>query len=221
MLQVQLDDYRAREEKSVTEKQDRYLEREGKLLKKLDEIVNWQQPAPQIHLPLNSTSMLGHQTGHHLGERCAPQNQSVVTTYQPQFALDGREAPTSVRLHHMQPAPHLSLHNPTTEVFRLSEHAANYRQAVPALGYQYHSQSSTLVSESAPSLSLRGQDDAVVPASTVNIPMQENQQTATHPTAAIAPMRPASNEHDQQLLSQQERNVIEPVISQGISKKFN
>lgn len=221
MLQVQLDDYRAREEKSVTEKQERYLEREDKLLKKLDEIGNWQQPTPQIPLPRNPTSMLGgHQTAEcllHPGERCAPQNQSV-TTYQPQFTWDGTEAPTSVRLHHMQSAPYSSLHNPTREAFRLSEHAANYTQAVPALGYQYHSQSSTLVSESVPSLSLRGQDDAVVPASAVSIPMQQNQQTATHPTAAIAPMRPASNEHDQQLLSQQERNVIEPVISQGINK---
>jgi len=221
MLQVQLDDYRAREEKSVTEKQERYLEREDKLLKKLDEIRNWKQPAPQMPLPLNPTSMLGgHQTAEcllHPGERRAPQNQSF-TTYQPQFAWDGTEAPTSVRLHHMQPAPYSSLHNPTREAFRSCEHAANYTQAVPALGYQYHSQSSTIVSESAPSLSLRGQDDAVVPASAVNIPMQQNQQTATHPTAAIAPMRPASNEHDQQLLSQQERNVIEPVISQGINK---
>ena len=219
MLQVQLDDYRAREEKSVTEKQERYLEREDKLLKKLDEIGNWKQPAPQMPLPLNPTSMLGgHQTAEcllHPGERCAPQNQ-LVTTYQPQFAWEGTEAPTSVRLHHMQPGPYSSLHNPTREAFRLSEHAANYTQAVPTLGYQCHSQSSTLVSESAPSLSLRGKDDAVVPASAVNIPMQQNQQTATHPTAAIAPMRPASNEHDQQLLSQQERN--EPVISQGINK---
>ena len=221
VLQAQLDDYRAREEKSITEKQEKYLEREDKLLKKLDEISNWQQPGPQIPLPLNPTSMAGHQASEcllHPGERYAPQNQSV-TNYQPQFVWDSAEAPSSVRLHHMQHVPQPSLHNPTTEAFHLSEHVLSCRQAAPALGYQYHPQSCTLASESAPSLSLRPvQDDAVVPASAVNIPIQQNQQAATHPTAAIAPMRTVSDQQDQQPLCQQERNVVEPVISKGIDK---
>lgn len=222
MLQAQLDDYRAREEKSMTEKQEKYLEREDKLLKKLDEISKWQQPGPQIPPPLNQASMRGHQASEcllHPGERYVPKNQSV-TPYQPQFVWDSTEAPTTVRLHHMHPVPHPSLHNPATEEFHLNEHAPSYRQAASPLGHQYHPQPSTRLSESAPSLSLRGQEDAVVPASAVNIPMQQHQQAATQPTAAIAPMRPAPNQQDQQPPCQQERNVTEPVISKGNENYF-
>lgn len=218
ILQTQLGDYRAREEKSMTEKQEKFLEREDKLLKKLDEISNWQQPGPQIPLPLNQTSMVGNFNQHqaskcllHPSEGYVPQNQSV-TTYQPHFVGDSAEVPTSVRLHHMQPAPHPSLDNPATEAFHFNEQAPSYRQATSALGYQYHPQSNP------PQSALRGQEDAVVPASAVNIPVQQNQQAVTHPTAAIAPIRPASNQQDQQPLGQQQGNITEPVISKGIDK---
>ena len=218
MLQAQLDDYRVREEKSMTEEQEKYQEREDKLLKKLDEISNWQQPEQQIPLPLNQASMVGNQASDCLlnpAEHYVPQNQSV-TTYRPQFVWDNADAPTSVRLHHMQPLSHPSLHNPGTEPFYLSEHASSYRQAVPAPGYQFHPQPSSFASDSAPSLSRRGQDDAVVPASAVNIHVQQNQQAATHPTAAIAPMRSAPKHPDQQpLCLEQELNIAEPVISKG------
>lgn len=218
MLQAQLDNYRAREKKSMTEKQEKCLEREDKLLKKLDEISNWHQPGPKIPIPLNQASMVGHQASEcllHPGERYAPQNQSVPS-YQPQFVWDSTEARTSVRLHHMQTLPQPSLHPPATEAFHLNEHAASYRQDTLAMGYQHHPQSSTLASESAPSLSLRGQDDAVVPASAVNIPMQQNQHGLNHPTATIAPMRPSSNQQNQKPFYQQERKLAEPVISKGI-----
>ena len=218
MLQAQLDNYHAQEEKSMIEKQEKCLKREDTLLKKLDEISNWHQPGPQIPIPLKQASMVGHQASECLlppGERYAPQNQSGPS-YQPQFVWDSTEAPTSVRLHHMQTLPQPSLHHPATEAFHLNKHAPSYRQDTLAMGYQHHSQSSTLASESAPSLSLRGQDDAVVPASAVNIPVQQNQHGVTHPTATIAPMRPASNQQNQTPLCQQERNVTEPVISKGI-----
>lgn len=222
MLQAQLDNYRAREEKSMTEKQEKCLEREDKLLKKLDEISYWHQPGPQIPIPLNQASMVGHQAAEcllHPGERYVPQNQSVPT-YQPRFVRDSTEAPTSVRLNHMQTLPQPSLHHPATEAFHLNEHAANYRQDTLSMGYQHHPQSSTFASESAPFHSLRGQDDAVVPASAVNISTQQNQHGLNHPTATIAPMRPALNQQNQKPLCQQERKLAEPVISKGIDDYF-
>ena len=206
MLQAQLDTCRAREEKSMIEKQEKCLEREDKLLKKLDEISNWQQPGPQIPIPMNQASIVRHQASEcllHPGERYAPQSQSV-TTCQPQFVWDSAEAPTSLRLHHMQTLPQPSLHNPAPEAFHLNEHARSYRQDTLAMGYQHYPQSSTFASEAAPSLSLRGQDGAGV----------------THPTATIAPMRPASNQKNKKPLCQQERNVAEPVISKGIDNYF-
>lgn len=205
----------------MTEKQEKCLEREDKLLKKLDEISTWQQPGLQIPFPMNQASMVRHQASEcllHPGERYAPQNQSV-TTYQPQLVRDSAEAPTSVRLHHLQTLPQPSLHNPAADGrFHLNEHVLNFRQDTLAMGYQHHPQSSTLaLSEAAPSLSLRGQDGAVVPAPAVNIPMQQNQQGVTHPTATIAPMRPTSDQQNQNPLCQQEQNVTEPVISKGIN----
>lgn len=203
----------------MTEKQEKCLEREDKLLKKLDEISNWRQPGHQIPIPLNQASMVRHQASEcllHPVERYAPQNQSAAT-YQPQFVWDSAKAPTSVRLHHLQTLPQpASVHNPAPEAFHLNEHAPSYRHDTLAMGYQHHSQSTTLTSEAAPSLSLRGQDGAVVPAPAVNIPMQQNQQGVTHPTATIAPMRPASNQRNEKPSCQQERDVTEPVISKGI-----
>lgn len=207
----------------MTEKQEKFLEREDKLLKKLDEISNWQQPGPQVPLPMKQASMVGHQASDCLlnpAEHYVPQNQSI-TTYRPPFVWDSADAPTSVRLHHMQPLLNPSIHKPATEPFHLSEHASSYRQALPALGYQYHPPSSSFASESAPSLSRRGHDDAVVPASALNIHMQQNHQAAIYPTAAIAPMRPVPDHPDQQSLClEQERNITEPVTSKGTDKWF-
>ena len=217
MLQTQLDDYRAREVKSMG-KQEKYLEREDKLLQKLDEISSCRQQttAPQASLPLNRTSMIGNVNQLQASECLqgyVPQNPSVAAC-QPHFVWDSTEVPTSMRLHHLQPAPHPTLQNTATEAFNFNMQAPNYRQAAPVVDYQYQPLSNLPASESV----FRGQGDAVVPS--VNVQYQAsapNQQA--HPTATIAPMRSASNQ-DQQPVCQQERNITEPVISKGIGKQI-
>lgn len=208
MLNIQLEDHRTREVKAL-EKQDKYLEREDKLLQKLDEISCRQQPAPQVPLPLNPTPLV-NQASEFLQypyQRCGTRNPSVAACHgQPQFVWDSIEVPTSnpVRLHHIQPAPQPTLQNPSTEAIHFNVQAPSCREAAPVLDYYVH----------------QTKDDAVVPSVNIqkqSLPSVQNPQVATHPTAAIAPMRPASQ--DQQPLCQQQGNVTAPV-SEGISVEF-
>lgn len=219
MLQTQLEDHRTREVKSI-EKQEKYLEREDTLLQKLDEISNRQKSAPPVSLPSNQLSMVGNASQRQISECLqnpregyVPQNPAFSSCH-PHFAWDRTKVPSSIPLHHIQPPPHPSIQNTAAEAFHLNVQAPNYTPAEPALDYQYPTQSSLPASQSV----FRSQDDAVVPAS-VNIQYQavQSQQAVTHPTAAIAPMRPVPS-HDQQPICQQEGNKTEPVISQGMDK---
>ena len=220
MLQTQLEDNRAREVKSI-EKQEKYLEREDKLLQKLDEISNRQKSAPQVPHPLNQMSMVGNVSQHRTNECLqysndgyVPQTAAVASCHQ-HWART--EVPSSVRLHHIQPGPHPPIQSTAAEEFHLNGQAASYIPALTALDYQYSPQSNLPASKSV----FRSQDDAVVPAS-VNVQYQamQSHQAFAHPTAAIAPMRPAPNQ-DQQLVCQQEGDTTEPVISKGIRNKLH
>lgn len=97
MLQVQLEDCRARELKSM-EKQEKYTEREDKLMEKLDEISSRQPCIPKVPLPLKETPTARNTNNNQnseclrdLNERCVPQNPSGIMALQPQFNWKGQE----------------------------------------------------------------------------------------------------------------------------------
>ena len=93
MLQAQLEDCRAREVKSI-EKHDKYMEREEKLLQKLDEISKRQAPMENVPLSLKQTSTAltvnynqANEFLQDFNEGCISQNSSVMTL-QPGLNVD-------------------------------------------------------------------------------------------------------------------------------------
>ena len=217
MLQAQLEDCRARELRSM-EKHENFMEREDKLLLKLDEISNKHVPLPsnQLSTARNVTYDQPSESFQKCNEMRLPHGPPIMG-YQPQLAhaWGSAEVSGSARLHHMhnqiQPAPpYPYVQNATAEVLNANvQGAANHTQAKPALNHPLQPHST--------------QDDAVVPCMTLvqhqaNMGFTLNQQNAVHPTAAIAPMRTLSDD-DKQPRCQQQGNITESVDIESKGKK--
>lgn len=199
------------------EKHEKFMEREDKLLQKLDEISNKQVPlhSNQLTTARNVIYDQVSESFQNCNEMCLPQGPSILA-YQSQLAWDSAEVSGSARLHHMhnqiQPAPpHPHVQNTTAVVLNANvQEAVNNTQAKPALNHLLQPEST--------------QDDAVVPCMTLlqhqaNVGFAPNQQNAVHPTAAIAPMRTLSDD-DKQPRCQQQGNITESVKSKGTKNSF-
>lgn len=236
-LQSQLDDSRAREVRSM-EKHEKYIERDDKLMQKLEEINNKKAPPPS-----NLPSSLGrHFTYNQVSGYL--ENSSEVhfsqkpsdIAYQPQLPWERAEIPRYGKLHHMLPKAHSESHlfvqNPSTVgVCNMNEQGSTYEESIPALNYHSRPQfqntatadvrkideQGSTYGEPLPALNHHSRpqgalDEAVVPCC-VNVPQYQanmalaSNQNVAHPTAAIAPMRPFSNES--QPFCEKEKNIIE------------
>ena len=209
MLNVQLEDFRKREAKAL-EKQEKFLEREDKLLQKLDDISCQQQPHPQVFNPLNPKSFANQRQAfeplQYPYQTYGAKNPSVVAfPGRTPLAWDSAEInpSSSIPLHHIHPAPQLTLQNPSAiEALPLNIQVPTYGQG-------------TGVSDHIPQQ--RQDADAIVPFLNTQrqpLPSAQNHYVVTHPTATIAPMR-SSSDQDQRSASPQEKDIILAMVSKG------
>ncbi|XP_068714383.1 uncharacterized protein [Montipora foliosa] len=194
VLQAELKDCRARERK-ITEEHEKYVEREDRLMKQLQEISNKQTPSFS-NLPYNAQVAACNTFSSGV-----PRNPSDVQHLQ-KPSIVGYQ-PQHVRLHHMHPqtqyATKTFCHSATSAEANMQ--GAAYEEAIPVMNYLPPTQ---LI-----------QNEAVVPYLNIpqcQIPTQDSfipkQSTVDHPTAAIAPMR-SSTDGDQWLSCREDSKANE------------